>query len=105
MKRDESRWNDAEAKQREQDEYWQKLREDGAKAKKNTSNVAYDITTLQYNQDTDGEQQKYFDDMGACRCNNALMYEQFAHLTWMSSAVRYRADLRSNALVVKGDTR
>lgn len=64
LKRDENRWNEAEAKANAQEEYWQKLRDDGAKAKKNQSNVAYDITTLQYNQNTDGEQQKYFDDMG-----------------------------------------
>jgi hypothetical protein len=54
-----------EEKQRKEDEAWQKLREDGSKAKKNQSNVAYDIMTLQYTQDSDGLQQKHFDDMGA----------------------------------------
>eukprot|EP00388_Colpodella_angusta_P028023 GDKK01011189.1.p1 GENE.GDKK01011189.1~~GDKK01011189.1.p1 ORF type:complete len:119 (+),score=14.02 GDKK01011189.1:141-497(+) len=71
-----------EEKQRQEDEAWRKLREDGSKAKKNQSNVAYDIMTLQYSQDGDGQQQKYQDDM-----------------------VRYRAAQRTNMLVVKGDTR
>lgn len=53
-----------EEKQRKEDEAWQKLREDGSKAKKNQSNVAYDIMTLQYSQDSDGQHQKYLDDMG-----------------------------------------
>jgi hypothetical protein len=62
--RDEERWKQMEEKQRTEEEAWQKLREDGSKAKKNQSNVAYDIMTLQYSQDADGEQQKYLDDMG-----------------------------------------
>lgn len=53
-----------EEKARAEDEYYCKLREDGTKAQKNTSNVAYDILTLQYNQDDIGAQQKYMDDMG-----------------------------------------
>ena len=64
MKRDEDRWNDAEAKARQEDEYWNRLRESGTKAKKNSSNVAYDIMTIKYNQNVDGERQKYLDDMG-----------------------------------------
>lgn len=82
FKRDEDRWNHMEEKQQKEDEAWRKLREDGSKAKKNQSNVAYDIMTLQYSQDSDGQQQKYQDDM-----------------------VRYRAAQRTNMLVVKGDTR
>lgn len=109
-KRDENRWNEAEAKANAQEEYWRKLREDGSKAKKNTSNVAYDITTLQYNQDTDGEQQKYYDDMGKrLQLFYMMLQQQLADCLFLLSleyvAVRYRADLRSNALVVKGDTR
>ena len=53
-----------EEKQKQEDDYWQKIREDGRKAKKNQSNVAYDIMTLQYAQDTSGEDQKYRDDLG-----------------------------------------
>lgn len=64
MKRDEDRWNEAEAKARQEDEYWNRLRENGSKAKKNSSNVAYDIMTIKYNQNVDGERQKYLDDMG-----------------------------------------
>lgn len=64
FKRDEDRWNQMEEKQKKEDEDWRRLREDGSKAKKNQSNVAYDIMTLQYSQDQDGQQQKYLDDMG-----------------------------------------
>mmetsp|Transcript_33794 Transcript_33794/g.74419 ORF Transcript_33794/g.74419 Transcript_33794/m.74419 type:complete len:233 (-) Transcript_33794:191-889(-) len=81
-KRDADRWHSMEDKQAEQEEVWQKQRDDGSKAKKNQSNVAYDIMTLQYSQDKDGEHQKYLDDM-----------------------VRYRASQRTNMLIVKGDTR
>ena len=63
-KREEDRWTEAERKQKAEEEYWAKLREDGSKAKKNTSNMAYDILTLQYAADEDGEAQKYHDDMG-----------------------------------------
>lgn len=64
FKRDEDRWNQNEEKQQKEDEAWRKLREDGSKAKKNQSAVAYDIMTLQYSQDVDGQHQKYQDDMG-----------------------------------------
>jgi hypothetical protein len=80
--RDLDRWNEMQEKTRKEEDYYSKLREDGSKAKKNQSNVAYDILTLQYNQDEVGLQQKYADDM-----------------------VRYRAAFRSNQLVQKGDTR
>lgn len=81
-KRDEDRWNSAEEKLRKEDEYFQRLREDPRKAQSNKTSVAYDIQSLQYLQNTEGEQQKYVDDM-----------------------VRYRAELRSNQLIVKGDSR
>ena len=45
-------------------EKWDALREDGRKAMKNKSKSAYDITTLQYFADEDGDAQKYADDMG-----------------------------------------
>jgi hypothetical protein len=63
-KRDEDRWTQMEERQRKEDEHWQQLRDDGSKAKKNQSNVAYDIMTLQYSQDSDGQEQKYLDDLG-----------------------------------------
>ena len=53
-----------EEKQKQEDEYWQKIRDDGRKAKKNQSDVAYDIMTLRYAQDVKGEEQKYKDDLG-----------------------------------------
>ncbi len=62
--REEDRWMTAEMKAKAEEEYWTKVREEGLKSKKNESNVAYDILTLQYNQDPDGEAQKYHDDMG-----------------------------------------
>jgi len=40
------------------------MRENPTVGKKNVSNVAYDITTLQYMQSLEGEKQKYADDMG-----------------------------------------
>lgn len=53
-----------EDKRKDDEEHIKKLRDDGMACKKNTSNVAYDILNLQYNQDTGGEKQKYEDDMG-----------------------------------------
>ena len=53
-----------EEKAKQEDDHWQKLRDDGLKAKKNESNVSYDILTLQYSQDAGGELQKYQDDQG-----------------------------------------
>lgn len=40
------------------------MRVEGAKAKKNVSAVAYDITNLEYHQTVPGEEQKYSDDLG-----------------------------------------
>jgi len=53
----------AEAKARDE-EHWHRLREEGSRAKKNASNVSYDLLSLQYHQDIHGEQQQYADDMG-----------------------------------------
>lgn len=55
-----------EEKAKQEDDHWQKLREEGIKAKKNESNVSYDILTMQYSQDAGGELQKYQDDQGEC---------------------------------------
>ena len=63
-KRDEDRWTQAEEKQKMEDEHYQKLRDDPRKAQSNKTSVAYDIQSLQYLQNTEGEQQKYVDDMG-----------------------------------------
>jgi hypothetical protein len=49
---------------RKDNEYWEKLRDDGCGAKKNQSLVAYDITSLGYHQTLKGEQARYDDDMG-----------------------------------------
>lgn len=67
MKREEDRWSQLEMKKKQDEERWAKMREDGLKARKNQSNVAYDILSLQYAQNVDGEQQKYFDDLGNFR--------------------------------------
>lgn len=86
-KRDEGRWEKTELQQHAEELKIQKIREDPTimpyrGPKKNVSNVAYDITNLQYKQDTNGEAQQYFDNM-----------------------VRYRAQARTRALVVLGDSR
>jgi len=86
-KRDESRWEKTELMQHTQEERIQRIREDPTLMpfrgpKKNVSNVAYDITNLQYKQDTNGEAQQYYDNM-----------------------VRYRAQARTRALVVLGGSR
>lgn len=51
-------------KARLEEERIAKFREEGLKAKKNQSNTAYDILTLQYAQSQDGEHQRFHDDMG-----------------------------------------
>jgi hypothetical protein len=61
-RREEDRWVQSEVKGKAEEEYWSKIRDDGKKAQKNQSLVAYDILTLQYAENTDGEQQKYYDD-------------------------------------------
>ena len=85
--REEDKWKKFEETQTASEEYWQKVREDPQMqvrrtAKKNPSTVAYDITNLQYNQDTSGEMQRYLDEM-----------------------VKVRAQMRTRALVVLGDSR
>ena len=86
-KRDEERWEKTEMLQHVAEERIQKIREDPNMIpyrgpKKNSSNVAYDITNLQYKQDTNGEAQQYYDNM-----------------------VRFRAKARTRALVVLGGSR
>lgn len=62
--REDDRFQRLEEKRREEEEKWEKMRENGSKAMKNKSKAAYDITTLQYYANDDGEAQKYTDDMG-----------------------------------------
>lgn len=86
-KRDEDRWEKTEHMQHEAEERIHRIREDPNLVvfrgpRKNASNVAYDITNLQYKQDTTGEAQQYHDNM-----------------------VRFRAQARTRALVVLGDSR
>ena len=80
--READKYAAAEAKDLADESKFRQWREDGSKARKNTSNMAYDITTLEYDQNVNGEQQKYNDDM-----------------------VRYRSAVRTNNIVAKGDTR
>eukprot|EP01035_Chromulina_nebulosa_P019944 gene19944-25910_t len=82
FKREEDRYQQAIAVKVKEEERWNKLREDGGKAKRNQSGAAYDVVSLQYHQTPDGEKQKYHDDM-----------------------IRYRAQLRAKALVENGDSR
>jgi len=86
-RRDEGRWEKTEQQQHLEEERIQNIREDPNLVayrgpRKNSSLVAYDITNLQYRQDTTGEAQQYHDNM-----------------------VRYRAQQRTRALVVLGDSR
>ena len=86
-RRDETRWEKTESVQHQEEERIQQIREDPMMVayrgpRKNNSNVAYDITNLQYKQDTSGEAQQYHDNM-----------------------VRYRAQMRTRALVVLGGSR
>lgn len=82
VKRDDDRWQTVNSRLEKEDEKWDSIRLEGAKAKKNMSNVAYNVVTMQYEQSTHGEHQKYLDDM-----------------------VRYRAQERTLQLVEQGDTR
>jgi hypothetical protein len=94
--REEDRYTRLEEKRHEESEKWNKLREDGSKAMKNKSKAAYDITTLQYYANDDGEAQKYVDDMGRVPFPLPVVDE---------CLVRYRASLRTHHLVTKGDSR
>eukprot|EP00619_Florenciella_sp_RCC1007_P015042 CAMPEP_0205907354 /NCGR_PEP_ID=MMETSP1325-20131115/2496_1 /ASSEMBLY_ACC=CAM_ASM_000708 /TAXON_ID=236786 /ORGANISM="Florenciella sp., Strain RCC1007" /LENGTH=217 /DNA_ID=CAMNT_0053273445 /DNA_START=75 /DNA_END=728 /DNA_ORIENTATION=- len=80
--REEQRWQKIEQARVAEEEFWEKQREDGSKSKKNASCVPYDTITLKYDDTLDGERLRYDDDM-----------------------VRYRAALRSQNLMVCGDTR
>jgi hypothetical protein len=80
--REETRWKAHEDQMRIDEEKIQNVRNLGIKAKKNKSAVAYDITTTQYNQDVEGVEQKYVDDM-----------------------IRYRAKVRTHLLSKAADTR
>lgn len=82
FQRDEERFRISQEAKIKEEEYWQKLRDDGLKAKKNQSMTSYDILSLEYNPTIHGEYQKYKDDM-----------------------IKYRAILRAKALVENGDTR
>ena len=80
--REEKRWKEHETKMVDEESRIQNIRNLGLKAKKNKSAVAYDITTTQYNQDVEGVEQKYVDDM-----------------------IRYRAKVRTHHLSRSADTR
>ena len=62
--REEERWKKLEDLKKTDEDRMTKIREEGLKAKKNTSGVAYDITTLHYNDNENGKLQQYSDDMG-----------------------------------------
>lgn len=72
--RDIDRWNEMQEKSRKEEEYYNKLREEGSKSRKNKSNTAYDILTVQYNQDEIGLQQKYMDDMGKLFLSSGFLF-------------------------------
>lgn len=82
INREEERWKQYDADIKKEEQRQLDMRESGIKSKKNKSAVAYDITTTQYHQSTNGVQQKYDDDM-----------------------VRYRAKVRTHVLSKQADTR
>lgn len=80
--REESRWKDIEERKSREEEYYQRVRDQGLKGVKNQSCVAFNIVSLDYNATDNGEAQQYVDNM-----------------------VRYRAELRKHELVRNGETR
>ena len=82
LAREEERWEQLEAKKREEEKYWEEQREQGEKARKNHSSVPYDAITLRYDDGLDGERLRYNDDQ-----------------------VRFRAAVRSQNLQRCGDSR
>jgi hypothetical protein len=83
QKREEERWKQIEETKLLEEQRLSRLRtNDGIKARKNQSNAAYNVVNLQYHDDIHGEQQKYHDEM-----------------------VKFRAQLRTKALVEHGDSR
>jgi hypothetical protein len=82
LQREEVRWDREDAAKKTEEEYWQRVRAEGLKAKKNQSAVAYDITSMVYKQDINGARQKHYDEQ-----------------------VRYRAKMRMHNLAVQADTR
>ena len=73
--REEDRWTKIDAQKREQELKEEQWREDGSKAKRNTSSVPYNPITLMYNDTLDGERLRHAD-----------------------NTIRYRAALRAAAL-------
>lgn len=80
--REEERWKKIEEVKAAEEAYWKEQRALGHKARKNSSCVPYDTVTLKYDEGKGGEELRYQDDL-----------------------VRYRAALRSQNLMVCGDTR
>merc|ERR1711879_305927 len=80
--REEERWKRIEDNNAKEKEYWEEQRKLGLKAKKNSSGVPYNTISLKYDEGSEGDQLRHEDDM-----------------------VRYRAALRSQNLLVCGDTR
>ena len=80
--KEEVRWRRIEEAKEAEAQYWDKQRETGIKAQKNKSGVPYDTVTLQYKPTPEGDHLRHQDDL-----------------------VRYRASLRAQNLVEKGDTR
>lgn len=79
---EEERWKQIEAKRLEEEDYWHKQRELGAKAKKNQSAVPYDIRTLKYGDNLDGERLRYQDELvkhrAMRRADNLMVVESRA---------------------------
>jgi hypothetical protein len=82
QEREDIRWAREDEVKSNEAAYWERVRSEGLKAKKNQSAVAYDITSMVYKQDESGAMQKHLDEL-----------------------VRYRARMRMHNLAVQADTR
>mmetsp|Transcript_26373 Transcript_26373/g.76892 ORF Transcript_26373/g.76892 Transcript_26373/m.76892 type:complete len:209 (-) Transcript_26373:242-868(-) len=80
--REEDRWQRIQEAKKEEELYWQRQRELGQKSKKNSSCVPYNTISLKYDAGERGDHLRHQDDL-----------------------VRYRAALRSQNLMVCGDSR
>lgn len=65
IQRESNRWAAMEQKEQKEDAYWEALRADSnnPKVRRNLPSVPYDLVTMQYNDNQDGQRLKYQDDL------------------------------------------
>ncbi|CBJ25482.1 conserved unknown protein [Ectocarpus siliculosus] len=82
VEREGKRWEDMEKKEGDDEQRWNRLRDEGEKSKKNKSGVPYNMISLRYNDGLDGDRLEYADNV-----------------------TKHRAQVRSNNLTRLGDSR